>query len=132
MIVLGYLFVVITVIGECFLDRWIIKKIDEDGIRTKIEDALLHWAQLPLRGIALLAPAYWLMPGNWFHNWVALAAFYWLLFDVVINVFVLKQPAFYIGTTARVDKWARKVFRTTRVYFFIRVTLVGITLFYLL
>jgi len=37
------------------------------------------------------------------------ATCFWLGFDILINVIVLKRPAFYVGKTADTDKFLRKI-----------------------
>jgi len=37
------------------------------------------------------------------------AVLFWALFDVLINIVVLKRPPFYVGITADTDKFLRKL-----------------------
>ena len=44
-----------------------------------------------------------------FYAMFIFATCFWLGFDILINVIVLKRPAFYVGVTADTDKFIRKV-----------------------
>jgi hypothetical protein len=44
-----------------------------------------------------------------FYAMFIFATCFWLGFDILINVIVLKRPAFYVGKTADTDKFLRKV-----------------------
>jgi hypothetical protein len=44
-----------------------------------------------------------------FYAMFVFATCFWLGFDILINVIVLKRPAFYVGVTADTDKFIRKV-----------------------
>jgi len=44
-----------------------------------------------------------------FKTMLAFATYFWLGFDILCNVIVLKRPAFYVGVTADTDKFIRKV-----------------------
>jgi hypothetical protein len=44
-----------------------------------------------------------------FYAMFVFATCFWLGFDILINVIVLKRPAFYVGKTADTDKFLRKV-----------------------
>ena len=109
LILAGYLSITAVIAAECFLDRWLTKKFDVDGIRTDLEDALLHWAQVPFRGFLVWAVAHYIMPGALVLNILALVFYYALVFDASYNKFVLKVAINHVGTTARTDKLARVI-----------------------
>ena len=44
-----------------------------------------------------------------FYAMFVFATCFWLGFDILINVIVLKRPAFYVGVTADTDKFIRKI-----------------------
>jgi len=44
-----------------------------------------------------------------FYAMFVFATCFWLGFDILINVIVLKRPAFYVGKTADTDKFLRKI-----------------------
>ena len=44
-----------------------------------------------------------------FQTMLAFATCFWLGFDILCNLIVLKRPAFYVGVTADTDKFIRKV-----------------------
>lgn len=71
-----------------------------------------HTVEAFFRGLLLIAAS--LLFADSFWQFVALMlmsmAIYWLCFDYAMNVFVLKMPALYVGKTAAVDKWFRKMF----------------------
>ena len=49
----------------------------------------------------------WSLYGFW--SMFLFATAFWLGFDILCNVIVLKRPAFYVGVTADTDKFIRKV-----------------------
>ena len=47
--------------------------------------------------------------GFGFKTMLMFAVSFWALFDVLVNVVVLKRPPFYVGITAGTDKFLRKL-----------------------
>ena len=47
--------------------------------------------------------------GFGFKTMLMFAVSFWALFDVLVNVVVLKRPPFYVGITASTDKFLRKL-----------------------
>ena len=47
--------------------------------------------------------------GFGFKTMLMFAVLFWALFDVLVNVVVLKRPPFYVGITAGTDKFLRKL-----------------------
>lgn len=44
--------------------------------------------------------------------WLALAgaALYWIAFDIIYNLLVVKKPLLYVGRTAQIDMFFRRIF----------------------
>jgi hypothetical protein len=47
--------------------------------------------------------------GFGFKTMLMFAVSFWALFDVLVNIVVLKRPPFYVGITAGTDKFLRKL-----------------------
>jgi hypothetical protein len=84
--------------------------LERDLFATKPEEAYDNnklWHKW--KGINHLSLYGLLFLGFGFKTMLMFAVSFWALFDVLVNVVVLKRPPFYVGTTAGTDKFLRKL-----------------------
>jgi len=84
--------------------------LERDLFATKPEEAYDNnklWHKW--KGINHLSLYGLLFLGFGFKTMLMFAVSFWALFDVLVNVVVLKRPPFYMGTTADTDKFLRKL-----------------------
>jgi len=93
---------------EVFYDQLLSKNFDETNKllkrkRTSGQNKLLHEAQIPFR-VLVIVPSV-LMHSNPFNvfYWVFSVSFFWLVFDIFVNILWLKKPLFYWGGTSKID-----------------------------
>ena len=84
--------------------------IERDLVATKPEEAYANnklWHKwkainhISLYGLLFL--------GFGFKTMLIFAVSFWALFDVLVNIVVLKRPPLFVGTTADTDKFLRKL-----------------------
>jgi hypothetical protein len=84
--------------------------LERDLFATKPEEAYDNnklWHKW--KGINHLSLYGLLFLGFGFKTMLMFAVSFWALFDVLVNVVVLKRPPFYVGITAGTDKFLRKL-----------------------
>ena len=125
--------IMVTVIAafiEMKYDQKVAFIIDSDGIRSKRENELIHNTQASWRilTISLIAVAtadtgegrsVFIL--DVFRNLVLSGFIFWIVFDMMVNVFWLKVGLFYTGTTSKWDLW----FPAWRGFF---IKIIGITI----
>ena len=84
--------------------------LERDLVATKPEEAYANnklWHKwkainhISLYGLLFL--------GFGFKTMLVFAVLFWALFDVLVNIVVLKRPPLFVGTTADTDKFLRKL-----------------------
>lgn len=69
--------------------------------RTKEENDLIHKDFMWVRGVSILCVLY-----HYHISWWLLGVvFYWIVFDLAVNLLWLKKPWWYLGTTSSTDGW---------------------------
>lgn len=84
--------------------------LERDLFANKPEEAYVNnklWHKW--KGINHISLYGLLLLGFGFKTMLIFAVAFWALFDVLINVVVLKRPPFFVGTTADTDKFLRKL-----------------------
>lgn len=99
--------------AEVFLDKKTIEIIEEHdlfGVTEKEVRKIIHEYQTPLRAFAFIAITWigWENGSNIFASGLITAALLWISIDLICNLWWLKQPAWYVGSTAATDKLISK------------------------
>ena len=84
--------------------------LERDLFSTKPQEAYANnklWHKW--KGINHISLYGLLFLGFGFKTMLMFAVSFWALFDVLINIVVLKRPPFYVGITAGTDKFLRKL-----------------------
>lgn len=113
MIYFIYVLIMITILSiVAYIERkWDEKlsiKYDKDG-RSKEENRKIHGGQLPIRGFAIGCVSFLTYPDHSLSIgvivWFIIGCFYyWIVFDIIVNLDWLKKPIFYTGITSTIDR----------------------------
>lgn len=92
----------VVLMGNLLLDRYQFKR----GMKIN------HGVESFFRGMLLVASALYFSYDmlSFFALILFQFSWFWIWFDVLMNVFVLKMPALYVGKTAEIDKFFRNRF----------------------
>lgn len=103
------IFIIVTNLLHAFIeskrDRNIAKVVDEGG-RTEEEGALLHRNDLLTRGLIIALTVVEACDKNcmlWLPIVIFTISSWWLFFDIIVAVWWLKKPWYYVGETSKID-----------------------------
>ena len=105
------IFTTVFLVWEAWYDRQLANQFDADGNRSKVENSLMHGAQLVPRGIFLMSlTLYTPLLIDKVLVFIFLSAYYWLAFDILYNKWVLKVAWNRIGETSKVEVGANEIY----------------------
>lgn len=111
-------------IWEAFYDAKLLDYFAADGIDER-EDKMIHLYQAVPRAVA--AGGWALAIGvDFAHSLFALimlCAWYWILFDILVNKIALGKPALYIGNTHWVDRYIGQTMRSGWIFLGIKLSI---------
>ena len=122
LLLICYLAILFYAGWETYYDGKLIDVFKLDGQFTDDEDKLVHLQQMPGRAVVVLLAS--LATGTLYDQFIlysiiaflAYAFMYWLVFDILINVWVLEENFDYIGSTSKIDRFMGKLFFSGKIY----------------
>jgi len=91
---------------EAFIDKQLSTIMLPKGVNAKVRHNLMHKYQMPYRGavIGFSVLAFYGLQWETLIVMVNMSAFFWIVFDIIANVWWLKVKWWRDGTTAGTDK----------------------------